>query len=208
MSDMAVSACVSGPVFGDTVYGVQSQKRLFYLPKNRKYGEYLTMKTICPHCGQGYPEIPDEYLGMTLQCSVCHKEFVCENAKFCFACGTINYANAMKCFKCGNFFQTMPQQPIADQKYFPYGGAPKNENIPWYKRSVSVKKEKIEYEANAWGVLAIFLSLGACFIPILTLPAIIYALLVHASKGQRYFAIAIVVLRMIAIVIFESSMLG
>ncbi len=23
MSDMAVSACVSGPVFGDTVYGVQ-----------------------------------------------------------------------------------------------------------------------------------------------------------------------------------------
>ena len=31
MSDMAVSACVSGPVFGDTVYGVQSQRRLFCL---------------------------------------------------------------------------------------------------------------------------------------------------------------------------------
>ena len=36
------------------------------------------MKTICPHCKQEYPEIPDEYLGMTLQCSVCKKEFVCE----------------------------------------------------------------------------------------------------------------------------------
>ena len=31
ISDMAVSACVSGPVFGDTVYGVQSQRRLFCL---------------------------------------------------------------------------------------------------------------------------------------------------------------------------------
>lgn len=36
------------------------------------------MKTICPHCKQEYPETPDEYLGMTLQCSVCKKEFVCE----------------------------------------------------------------------------------------------------------------------------------
>ncbi len=36
------------------------------------------MKTICPHCKQEYPETPDEYLGMTLQCSVCEKEFVCE----------------------------------------------------------------------------------------------------------------------------------
>ena len=38
------------------------------------------MKTICPHCKQEYPETPDEYLGMTLQCSVCQKEFVCEKA--------------------------------------------------------------------------------------------------------------------------------
>ena len=36
------------------------------------------MKTICPHCKQEYPETPDEYLGITLQCSVCKKEFVCE----------------------------------------------------------------------------------------------------------------------------------
>ena len=36
------------------------------------------MKTICPHCKQEYPETPDEYLGITLQCSVCEKEFVCE----------------------------------------------------------------------------------------------------------------------------------
>ena len=37
------------------------------------------MKTICPHCKQEYTEIPDEYLGITLQCSVCQKEFVCQN---------------------------------------------------------------------------------------------------------------------------------
>ena len=37
------------------------------------------MKTICPHCKQEFPEIPDEYLGMTLQCSVCQKEFLCNS---------------------------------------------------------------------------------------------------------------------------------
>lgn len=37
------------------------------------------MKTICPHCKQEYPETPDEYLGMTLQCSVCEKEFECKS---------------------------------------------------------------------------------------------------------------------------------
>lgn len=30
-SDMAVSACVSGPVFGDTVCGTQSQRRSFFV---------------------------------------------------------------------------------------------------------------------------------------------------------------------------------
>ena len=50
------------------------------------------MKTICPHCKQEYPETPDEYLGMTLQCSVCQKEFVCEKPinkrmLICVACG-------------------------------------------------------------------------------------------------------------------------
>jgi len=35
------------------------------------------MKTICPHCKQEYPETPNEYLGMTLQCQTCHKVFVC-----------------------------------------------------------------------------------------------------------------------------------
>ena len=39
------------------------------------------MKTICPHCKQEYSETPDEYLGMTLQCSVCQKEFVCKYPK-------------------------------------------------------------------------------------------------------------------------------
>ena len=37
------------------------------------------MKSICPHCKQEYPELPDEYQGMTLECSVCKQQFVCEN---------------------------------------------------------------------------------------------------------------------------------
>ncbi len=40
MSDMAVSACVSGQVFGDTVYGVQAQRRLFYLLGKRFMPRY------------------------------------------------------------------------------------------------------------------------------------------------------------------------
>ncbi len=62
------------------------------------------MKTICPHCKQEYPEVPDEYSGMTLQCSVCQKEFVCEKAKFCSECGQCNEAKALKCSQCGNSF--------------------------------------------------------------------------------------------------------
>ena len=165
------------------------------------------MKTICPHCKQEFPETPDEYLGMTLQCSVCQKEFICEKAKFCSECGTLNYAKAIKCSKCGNFFQAMSQRPITPQKDFAYDDIEEVENVPWYKRTIFKKREKIEYEANIWGFLAIFLSLGACFVPVLILPAIVYALFVHASKGQRYIAIAIVILRMIANVALESSKL-
>ena len=71
------------------------------------------MKTICPHCKQEYPETPDEYLGMTLQCSVCQKEFICEKAKFCSECGNSSHAKALKCSQCGKFFPTIPtpQQP-------------------------------------------------------------------------------------------------
>ena len=36
------------------------------------------MKTICPHCKQEFPDIPDEYLGKTLECPTCRKAFVCE----------------------------------------------------------------------------------------------------------------------------------
>ena len=165
------------------------------------------MKTICPNCKQEFSETPDEYLGMTLQCSVCQKEFVCKKAKFCTECGTLNYANAIKCSKCGNFFQTIPQRPITAQKDFAYSNVEEIENIPWYKRQIFKKREKIEYEANTWGLLAIFLSFGACFVPVLILPTIIYALFVRASKGQRYIAIAIVVLRMIANVVLETSKL-
>ncbi len=35
------------------------------------------MKTICPHCNQEY-NVPDEYSGTFLQCSVCEKEFFCK----------------------------------------------------------------------------------------------------------------------------------
>jgi hypothetical protein len=160
------------------------------------------MKTICPHCKQEFPEIPDEYLGMTLQCSVCEKEFVCEKPKFCIACGNISHANAIKCSGCGSFFQQIPQQPVTVQKDFTCRNIEEETKVPWYKRPVFVKKEKVEYEANSWGLLAIFLSIGVWFFPILWLPALIYALFVRAAKGQRYLAIAIVVFRMIVNVVF------
>ena len=68
------------------------------------------MKTICPHCKQEFPETPDEYLGMTLQCSVCQKEFVCEKPKFCSECGTSNPSKAIKCSQCGKFLLVTPPQ--------------------------------------------------------------------------------------------------
>ena len=71
------------------------------------------MKTICPHCNQEFPETPDEYLGMTLECPVCQKEFVCEKPKFCSECGAINPAKALKCAQCGKFFPLMPPQPVS-----------------------------------------------------------------------------------------------
>ena len=71
------------------------------------------MKTICPHCKQEFPETPDEYLGMTFECPVCQKEFVCEKPKFCSECGAINPAKALKCAQCGKFFPLMPPQPVS-----------------------------------------------------------------------------------------------
>lgn len=78
------------------------------------------MKTICPHCNQEYLETPDEYLGMTLQCSVCQKEFVCEKAKFCPECGAIHHAKAKQCTQCGKILLAVPQlkpEPPPVQNY-------------------------------------------------------------------------------------------
>ena len=62
------------------------------------------MKTICPYCRQQFPETPDEYLGMTLECPTCKKNFVCAKTKFCSACGAANPADAAKCAeKIGRF---------------------------------------------------------------------------------------------------------
>ena len=71
------------------------------------------MKTICPHCKQEFPEIPEEYLGMTLECPVCKNEFVCEKPKFCSECGASSLPKALKCAQCGKFFPAMPQQPVS-----------------------------------------------------------------------------------------------
>lgn len=67
------------------------------------------MKTICSYCKQEFPDTPDNYQGMTLECSVCGKEFVCEKAKFCSACGAVSPAKALKCAQCGTFFLEAPQ---------------------------------------------------------------------------------------------------
>ena len=36
------------------------------------------MKSVCPFCKQEFSDIPDEYAGATVKCSVCQQEFVCE----------------------------------------------------------------------------------------------------------------------------------
>lgn len=174
------------------------------------------MKTICPYCKQEYLDAPDEYLGMTLECSVCKKEFVCEKAKFCSECGAISPAQAEKCEKCGHFFPKRPTlTPVNNQspRNWSYDAqeeeseeAECEEALPWYKRLIFRRGE--EYESNAWGVAAIALSLLTCFVPVLILPAIIYALVVHASRSQRYIALAIVVMRMIVNVVVEMNRLG
>ena len=70
------------------------------------------MKTICPHCLQEFPETPDDYLGQTLECTVCHEEFICEKPKFCSECGAMNTARAITCHQCGNSFPVM-RQPVS-----------------------------------------------------------------------------------------------
>ena len=34
------------------------------------------MKTICPHCKQVFPDLPAEYNGVMLECTVCHQSFI------------------------------------------------------------------------------------------------------------------------------------
>ena len=46
------------------------------------------MKTVCPHCGQEFPETPEDYSGMSLECPVCRKNFVCEAPKSELECAS------------------------------------------------------------------------------------------------------------------------
>ena len=70
------------------------------------------MKTICPHCKEEFPETPDEYLGMMLECPSCRKQFVCEKPQFCSECGAANPAKASACGRCGHSFsETPPPSP-------------------------------------------------------------------------------------------------
>ena len=109
------------------------------------------MKTICPHCKQEFPETPDEYLGMTLQCSVCQKEFVCEKPKFCSECGTSNPSKAIKCSQCGKFLPVTPPQQQTIQNT---GTGMHNHN------PVSVEDDDCFFEevdwTTAWKKFAIF----------------------------------------------------
>ena len=70
------------------------------------------MKTICPHCKEEFPETPDEYLGMTLECPICQKQFVCEKPKYCSECGAVNPAKALTCAQCGHSFPINPPPPV------------------------------------------------------------------------------------------------
>lgn len=78
------------------------------------------MKTICPYCKQEYPDTPDEYLDMKLECPVCNRSFIAQKAKFCSECGASSPGQAITCHKCGKFFPEMPQQrpaPTSVQNY-------------------------------------------------------------------------------------------
>lgn len=66
------------------------------------------MKTICPHCKQEFPDIPNEYLNMSLECPVCHKNFICRKPKFCAECGGANLPVAITCARCGKLFPVIP----------------------------------------------------------------------------------------------------
>jgi len=48
--------------------------------------------------------MPNEYLGASIECPVCHNEFVCEESKICAHCGAVSPVSALKCAQCGSFF--------------------------------------------------------------------------------------------------------
>ena len=73
------------------------------------------MTTICPHCKQEFPDTPDEYLGVTLECPVCKKEFVCGKAKYCPECGAVSHSRAIICHRCKKPFPEIPQPSAAPE---------------------------------------------------------------------------------------------
>ena len=109
------------------------------------------MKTICPHCKQEYPETPDEYLGMTLQCSVCQKEFVCEKPKFCSECGTANPSKAIKCSHCGKFLPVTPPQ----QQTIQNTGNGVHDHNPVFEEDEDCFFEEVDW-STAWKKFAVF----------------------------------------------------
>lgn len=80
--------------------------------------------TNCPHCN-GELEVQDEYIGMTLECPLCQREFVLQKKeavpteKTCPLCGKMINIKATRCNFCKKDitqFSTTPSNAVSEKK--------------------------------------------------------------------------------------------
>ncbi|MBQ4328229.1 MAG: hypothetical protein IJC27_00725 [Lentisphaeria bacterium] len=80
--------------------------------------------TNCPHCN-GELEVQDEYIGMTLECPLCQREFVLQKKeavpteKTCPSCGNMINIQATRCKFCKKDitqFSTTPSNAVSEKK--------------------------------------------------------------------------------------------
>ena len=138
------------------------------------------MKTICPHCNQEFPETPDEYLGMTLECPSCHRNFVCEKPKFCIECGAPNPANALQCSRCGKFFS-----PASETASAPHA----SENTSAHLHSADEEHSESQTKKSTAMILANLgsgLGFAALFLwPLCGISGIVLGIMAFSARTER-----------------------
>ena len=130
------------------------------------------MKSICPHCGQEYPETPDEYLGMSSECLTCHQNFVIEKVRFCGECGTANAAQATQCRSCGK--SLVPQMPQMPQITAQPAAMP--QTVPGQPPVVRANNGSMLFVLAVIGV--VFIAFVLIFLAAMLLPAL------NSSRGK------------------------